>query len=359
MAELADATDSKSVDRKIMRVRLPPWPPHVFMKKVLVTGAGGFIGSHMSKFLKDRGYYVIALDKDFPEVRNTLFSRADEIITHDLREQIVPDKALDVDWVFHYAADMGGVGYFFSDADGKASADNMRIDLNILQAVKSNQRLFYASSFCAYPIEQQVLLNGRAKRAMQESDFGGAPAEQIYGEEKRFMTILCEDARKTQARDIRVGIFSTIYGPGQEMMDEMRSKFPTAIIKKTLDAQKNGTPIEVWGDGTQVRTFLYIDDAIEKMYKVMSADTYEGPVNIGSDEQVTVKEMADYVCELVGIEPNYSFNLEKPTGVMGKDTDNSKFNKLYGKSTQTPAREGFKKVYEWYVEYLKQNQQQL
>ena len=252
--------------------------------KILVTGAGGFIGSHMVSYLKDKGHEVKALDIKWPDHRKHLWGKADEIITFDLRktyddERTLPNITNNVEWIFHYAADMGGVGYFFSDADGKASADNMQIDLNVLREVQPHQRLFYASSFCAYPIEEQVLVDGRAKKAMSEDDFGPAPAEQIYGEEKRLMTILCEDARKNRKLDTRVGIFSTVYCPHQEIEDPKRSKFPTAIIKKVLA----GNPIEIWGDGSQVRTFLYIDDAIEKMYRIMSSDIYEGPVNVGSD----------------------------------------------------------------------------
>lgn len=331
-------------------------------KRVLVTGAGGFIGSHMVAFLKEKGHWVRAVDKEWPEQRRHLWSQSDEVISYDLRvptngRVIVPDftdvgsnvlstvRRLigDVSWTFHFAADMGGVGYFFSPEDGRASADNMQIDLNMLRAINPGQRMFYSSSFCAYPIKDQVLVNGKAKRAMTEEDFGPAPVEQIYGDEKRMATILFEDARKNKDLDIRSSFFSTVYGPYQETEDPKKSKFPTAICQKV----SKGNPIELWGDGSQIRTYLYIDDAIEKMYRIMSADVYEGPVNIGSDEQVSCKEMADYVCELAGVEPKYEFNLNKPTGVMGKDTDNSKFNRLYGEVPQTSAREGFKRVYEW------------
>lgn len=315
----------------------------------------------MVKLLKEKGHWVRAVDIKWPEDRKHLWSQADQVESWDIRkrdavhlgDECLDDFVKDVDWVFHYACDMGGVGYFFSPEDGKASANNMQIDLNMLKAIKPGQRMFYSSSFCAYPIEDQVIVDGKAKRAMTEEDFGPAPAEAIYGEEKRLATILYEDARKNKDFDIRTALFATIYGPYQETKDPKKSKFPTAICQKVINSDG---PIEIWGDGTQVRTFLYIDDAIEKMYRVMSADEYDGIVNIGSDEQVTIKEMADYVCELASVKPHYIYNKEKPTGVMAKDVDQTKFESLYGKVPQTSARDGFQKVYEWISEEVSDKQ---
>lgn len=311
--------------------------------RACVTGATGFIGSHMVARLKAEGYWVRAVDVNHSALRFDLYAQADDVQIADVRDySVIAGLLSGMDRVYHFASDMGGVGYFFSDADYKASVNNARMDLNVLRACERSavERLFYASSFCAYPIADQRLAGpGRAVRAMREEDLGGGPAEQLYGEEKRFVTLLAAKAPV----DVRCGVFSTIYGPGQDMSGE-RAKFPTAIIRKVLEAR--GGEVEVWGDGTQVRTFLYIDDAIERMRRIMD-QPYHGPVNVGSDEQVTVRECADWVCELAGAKPNYRWMPDKPTGVMAKQSDNRAFHDRYGAAPQTPMRDGFRKVFEW------------
>lgn len=319
------------------------------MKKpsVVVTGAGGFIGSNLVEFLKGKGHFVRAVDIEWPGYRKELFGQADQIWTRDLRSYEVSEDALeDVDWVVHLAADHGGAGYFYSDYDWRAAQNNSLIDASVRDAFAEDQRLFFASSACTYPIEKQ----GKGSEPLKESDWGGGEAEQLYGETKRHSTLMFEGMRD-HGYDTRSGVFHTIYGPYQEY-EGIRAKFPTAIARKvyeeahTRDGGRPGSLIEIWGDGTQRRTFLYIEDALEKIYRVMTKP-YEGIVNIGSDESVSIKECADILCEHAGIEPEYQFNEDQPTGVDDRASDNTEFNRLYGKIDQTSAKDGFIKTYKW------------
>lgn len=315
------------------------------MARYAVTGAAGFIGSHLVARLKAQGHSVAAVDlREVPE-REHLYGQADRVFTDwDLRERCELDD--DIDRVYHLAADHGGAGYFHSDADQPAARNNMQIDLNVLRACEESgvERLFYASSFCAYPTAQQTRFVSYDMR--EDHLFEGTP-EQCYGAEKRFMTQLCEAADF----DARCGVFATIYGPGQEA-EGIRAKFPTAITHRALAAAEaertpptasvKDNPIELWGDGSQVRTFLWIEDALDRIQAVMEADFYEGPVNIASDEAVTVQECAEWACENAGVEPNFDYRDDMPTGVDVRTPDNMKFLRLYTAAySQTPAREGF------------------
>lgn len=319
------------------------------LAKCVVLGAGGFIGSNMVKFLKDKGYFVRAVDIELPEFRKELWNASDEWIEYDLRKKlhyngydtIGKEILKGVDWVFQFAADMGGRGYITDD--NNTAADNSElINVVVRRALKPGQRLFFPSSACAYP-------NGVGPT---EDKFGQRPCDGPYGEEKLF------SALRYLAQGQRVGILSTVYGPYQEYEGE-RMKFPTAITRKVIEAvnsdEEHGDTwtshvpheIEIWGDGTQIRTFQFIDDALEKIYRVMSADKYEGPVNIGSEEEVTIKEVANVLCEHAGIVPHYVFDKSKPTGPLNRGNSNEKFNRLYGEVKETSARDGFIKLYDW------------
>lgn len=306
--------------------------------KCVITGGAGFIGSHLAARLARDGHEVTTIDRYYEPVRRDWWSKATRAVTCDLRDSTThSDTRLrslfkHADIVFHLAADMGGVGYFHSDADQGAARNNMRIDLNVLDAV-GDTRLFYASSACALP---HNVVN------LSEKQLGGGPADQLYGEEKRMMSLLLG-----KQPNARVGIFHTIYGPGQEH-DGPRAKFPPAICGKIKHAKQHGGKIEIWGDGTQMRTFLYIDDAVDRILKIATADTYDGPVNVGADEQVTVKQCADWLCAHAGIDtPEYEYRADKPTGVLARSTDNTGFYQRYGYAPARPAREGLAQLYDW------------
>lgn len=310
------------------------------MAKCLITGGGGFIGSNMIGFLKKRGHYVRIIDKQFPDMRADLFREADEIIAGDLRNIDTAILALnDSEWVFHFAADMGGVGYFY-DKDFHPYLGNMQIDINVLRAAEFQQieRMYYASSACIYPISR---MNKKQIPIFKETDIFPADPDQYYGWQKLQTTLLCGKA----PFDARVGIQHTIYGPYQEI-EGPRMKFPTAIATKVIDSKKTGKPIEIWGDGEQIRTFEYIDDCLEKIYLVMTED-YHGPVNIGSDINQSVVEIADLCCTIVNTPRNYKFNLDMPRGAMSRGCDNTLFEKLYKYKSLDTVDVGFKKMIEW------------
>lgn len=304
-----------------------------------VTGAAGFIGANLVARLKDQGHWVRAVDVKHTPQRQHLYGQADEFLKVDLRHLSNALLATeDIDRVFHLAADHGGAGYFYSDADFKAANNNLTIDRNVLRAAIDNgvERLFFASSACTYP----TTIQGEGARALRESDWGGGPAEQLYGEAKRMSTLLMEGSRDL-GFDARCGVFHTIYGPAQDY-EEPRAKFPTAICRKILE---DPTSVEVWGDGTQVRTFLYISDALDRIQTVME-ESYYGPVNVGSDEEVTVAECCRYVADAAGVDPEWVY-VDGPTGVPHRSADNSGWDSRYGRGELTSARDGFGKLFDW------------
>lgn len=314
-------------------------------KRYLVTGAAGFIGANLVARLKAQGHWVRAVDvKETPE-RAHLYEQADEVLTDcELRledsdrrkccEDALGDRYGDsgVDRVFHLAADHGGAGYFHGPMDYKAAENNLLIDQNVRKAALANgvERLFFASSACTYP----TTIQGPGARAVKESDWGGGQAEALYGEAKRMSTLMFEGARE-HGLDARCGLFHTIYGPTQDT-EEPRAKFPTAICRKVIE---NPDRVEVWGDGTQVRTFLYIEDALDRIQAMME-QPYSGPVNLGSDERVTVQECCEWVAEAAGASPEWVYT-DGPTGVAARAADNTLWNSRYGEGQLTPAREGF------------------
>lgn len=317
--------------------------------KIVITGAGGFIGSNMLKFLKEKGHWVRAVDKSFRPERSELYKYADEVVGLDLRDLKSCLLSLsDMDYVIHFASDMGGVGYFSAN-DYTPYINNMTMDMNILQACQllKIERLYYSSSACIYPINMQM--NEGNAPMLEENDLNySADADQMYGWEKLMMTKLCERA----PFDARVGIQHTIFGEYQEIEGE-RMKFPSAIATKALQykdrATRNTVPnlIEIWGNGKQIRTFTYIDDALEKIYEVLMAKEYHGAVNIGTEEEVTVDEVAQMCCEIIGIEPKFVHTKDKPSGVLARGCSNKKYDMYYKYRNKFTTKQGFERLIKW------------
>lgn len=294
--------------------------------KIVVTGAGGFIGSHMADFLESKGHEVKRLDNRYVDLRYYM-------------NVIVSFRGMDQ--VYHFAANMGGVG-FFTKNNYQPFVDNMTMDLNVLKACEEAgvKRLFYPSSACAYPVDIQSTESEVPR--LSEDMLIPANADQMYGWEKLIMTLLSKEA----PFDVRVGILNTVFGEGQEWAGD-RAKFPPSIVHKVLESKKTGNSIEIWGNGKQTRTFLYIQDALEKIYEVMNHDQYYGEVNIANDEVVSVQQVADWLCEYAGIKPNYEYDLSKPSGVLARGINNSKFNSHYKYRNKFTTRQGFERLYNW------------
>ena len=296
----------------------------------------------MVAFLKERGHYVRAVDIDnvkFPE-RRVWRDQANEVRSYDLRDFEQALEAVDgMDHIFNFSADMGGVGYF-SEQNYTPYLSNTRMDLNMVEAcVKAGvSRMFFSSSACAYPIHLQET-EGETP-LLAEDQLLPANADQMYGWEKLMMILLAPHA----PLDLRIGILNTVFGEGQEGTGP-RAKFPPTIVHKVIESSRTGEPIEIWGNGQQTRTFLYIEDALEKMYEVMTTEEYWGPVNIAADEIVTVKQCADWLCEIAGIVPNYRYRLDKPSGVLARGVDNTKFYEYYTYRNRFTTREGFARLY--------------
>lgn len=293
---------------------------------IVVTGADGFIGWHMADLLRKRGHKVVSLGRKDVDLR---------------KYKYIPSFLEDADHVYHFAAHIGGVGYL-SKHQYRPFTDNMQMDLNILRACEEVgvKRLFYASSVCAYPTTNQKDVNNIP--SLTENDFVPAEADKMYGWEKLMITLLSEFA----PIDIRVGVFNTIFGPRQEWEGE-KSKFPPAMTYKVIRAKDTGEPIKIWGDGTQARTFVYIEDAIEQMYEIMMTEGYWGPVNIAANEVCTVKQCVDWLCEIAGIKPEFIYEKDQPTGPMARGISDKKFLTHYKYRNRFTTKQGFEKLYRW------------
>ncbi len=309
-------------------------------ERYLVTGAAGFVGANLVDRLKRQGHYVRGVDiKETPH-RAHLYERADEFMLLDLRLAPSADEACrGMDRVYHLAADHGGMGYLTGAIDFKVAKNNLAIDRNILHFALQHKlkRSFFASSACGYPIDIQ----GRNAKALAEVDWGRAPAQELYGEAKRMSTLMFEGARNQGLLDARSAIFHQLYGPTQDW-EEPRAKFPPAICRKMLEDPER---VEIWGDGSQVRTFIFIDDALDRIQAVME-QPYWGPVNLGSDEVVTVQQCAEWVAEAASADPEWVY-VAGPTGVLHRTCDNTVWNARYGDGSFTPVKEGFAMTLGW------------
>lgn len=310
------------------------------MTRVLVTGAGGFIGHHLVTYLKQRGEWVRGADLKFPDYRLT---DADEFYRVDLRIVENCRAALaDIDEVYHLAADMGGIGYITaSHAD--ITRNNIRIDTNMVdEAMRAGvRRFFYSSSACVYP---QYLQGETDGPALREDDAYPADSEKGYGWEKLWMEQLCSYYAEDHGLPVRIARFHNAYGP-YGTYEGGKEKAPAAICRKVALAP-DGAEIEVWGDGEQTRSFMYIDDCVEGIYLLAQSD-HATPLNIGSDELVSVNGLVDLVCTIAGKTLVKVHDLSKPQGVRGRNSDNTLCRQVLGWSPSVPLEEGLMDTYDW------------
>jgi len=318
--------------------------------KVLVTGGKGFIGSHLVNYLKKRGYWVRNADINEYSYLRTI---EDEFCRSDLT---IHDNALkateDVDWVFNLAANMGGIG-FITDVKADVMRDNARINTNILEACRTNsvQRLFFSSSACVYP--QNLQLTPQVS-PLKESDVLPAYPDSAYGWEKLFAELIMQAYHADYGLDIRIARFHNIYGPHTTYKGG-REKAPASLCRKVAETP-NGGAIVIWGDGRQTRSFLYIDDALEATYRLMQSD-YTEPLNIGSDELISIDALADLIIEISGKKIRKEYDLSKPQGVRGRNADLTLIKKIIDWQPKISYKEGLVKTYKWIDETVQRHEQ--
>ena len=310
------------------------------MKKAIVCGAGGFIGSHLVKRLKKEGYFVRGVDLKYPEFSKT---EADEFIKGDLRNLSIVDVCVSgVDEVYQLAADMGGADFIFTgENDSDIMHNSAMINLNIVDSMKRYgvKKVFYSSSACMYPETHQLEIDVPALR--EDMAYPGNPDSE-YGWEKLFSERLYLAYAKNYDFDVRIARFHNIFGP-EGTYDGGREKAPAALCRKVIES--NGK-IEVYGDGQQTRSFLYIDECIEGIRLLMESDCIE-PLNLGSDEIISINDFAQMIIDISGKEVVID-NIDVPQlGVRGRNSDNTLINFELSWSPIQPLKVGIEKTYKW------------
>lgn len=312
-------------------------------KKALVSGAGGFIGSHLVKRLKQEGFWVRGADLKKPEFSPTV---ADEFLIGDLRDKPFCDQVLDqpFDEVYQLAADMGGAGYIFTgehDADVMHNSATINLHVASLASKLGVKKLFYSSSACIYPKHNQ--LDPDNPKCSEETAYPAAPDSE-YGWEKLFSERLYLSFHRNYGLDVRIARFHNIFGP-EGTWTGGKEKAPAALCRKVAEAPDGGT-IEVWGDGNQTRSFLYIDECLDGVRRLMDHQDFRGPVNIGSEEMVTINRLAQMAIEISG--KNISIkHVEGPMGVRGRNSDNRHIREKIGWEPKKPLIEGIHATYHW------------
>lgn len=318
--------------------------------KCLVLGAGGFIGSHLVKSLKKEGNDVIGVDLKYPRYEESF---ANKFIIGDLRDKHFVDEVINTkfDEIYQLAADMGGAGFVFTgENDADIMHNSATINLNVLERCKEtkNTRIFYSSSACMYPEYNQ--LDPDNPNCIEDSAYPAAPDSE-YGWEKLFSERLYLTYMRNHKIDVRIGRYHNIFGPFGSWKDG-REKAPAAICRKVSEA-KNNSSIEIWGDGKQTRSFLYIDECVFATKRLMRSN-FVGPVNIGSEEMVTIDALAEMIINISNKKLSIK-HIDGPTGVRGRNSDNRLIKKELNWEPEMLLSSGIEKTYNWINEQVINN----
>lgn len=318
------------------------------MNRALVLGAGGFIGSHMVKRLKSEGYYVVGADIKYPEFTAT---QADVFFICDLTDKLAFDEIFTnekiFDEIYQYAADMGGAGFIFTgDNDAKIMHSSISINLNLLSLIETHYdslerlKVFYSSSACVYPQQIQESSNNPG---LKENYAYPANPDSEYGWEKLFSERLYQAFNKNFGLNTRIARFHNIYGP-EGTWDGGKEKVPAAVCRKIAQAN-NGGEIEIWGDGNQTRSFLFIDDCIEATRRLMQSE-HTSPINIGSEEMVSINQLVEIVSNVANKEIKIR-HIDGPLGVRGRNSDNTIIKDVLNWNYKFSLQEGIKQTFAW------------
>jgi GDP-D-mannose 3', 5'-epimerase len=317
------------------------------MERILVCGAGGFIGSHLVKRLRQEGYWVRGVDLKKPEFSDTV---AHEFVLADLRNPSSVQKVVEgISQVYQLAADMGGAGYIFTgEHDAAVMHNSATINLNVLEwgAQAGVRRFFYSSSACIYPERNQ--LNPDHPDCSEASAYPAAPDSE-YGWEKLFSERLYLSYMRNYGINVRIARFHNIFGPEGTWVGG-KEKAPAALCRKVAEAPAGGE-IEIWGDGLQTRSFLYIDECLDGVRRLMDSDV-TGPLNIGSEEMVTINQLATMIMEIAG-NPVTIRNIPGPTGVRGRCSDNRLIREQLHWTPSATLREGLESTFAWIDEQVR------